>query len=155
MHSRSIAETKHIKINTPEIPWKPQCGENQQRRGFIGFRGMIKLQQKIHIFLQQKFANFPTVRPSQDEAVPLPLCKFGPAKVPFSQQQFFPLPQPSALTLQLNSMCVHTHPQPPFYHSNSLFLESSRSLQKFTLSELLISKSHFRNLSEIKPIKII
>jgi hypothetical protein len=26
---------------TPDIPWKPQCGENQQRRGFIGSCEMI------------------------------------------------------------------------------------------------------------------
>jgi hypothetical protein len=32
-------ETKHIKWTTPKIPWKPQCGENQQRGASImGFQ---------------------------------------------------------------------------------------------------------------------
>jgi hypothetical protein len=34
-HSRSIQETKHKNRQTPEVPWKPQCGENQQRGAFI------------------------------------------------------------------------------------------------------------------------
>jgi hypothetical protein len=56
-------------LDNTGIPWKPQCGENQQRGGFIGHSGEILQQQsKTQKFLQisSKYIHFPLQKKCPD-----------------------------------------------------------------------------------------
>jgi hypothetical protein len=96
---------------------------------------MIKLQQEIQIFLQQKFANFPTVWPSQDEVVrpskvrpvwPFLSALFCSEKSACTASEFQPL---LLIVVRPESALSFVVVRPPFLLPMHLLYDPSSSLQ--------------------------